>query len=1167
MGTTPRDSQLRTRARFVPRRIGALGIVGMLLAAPFAAIPAHAADVSEIVTRWAEGTPPSSQPAAVVSAEVRINVNDDRPAPSNDPVENFTATFTVANATFEALPDICLVTGVETPSAISADGSSMSCNFGTQVQGTALALQVPMRITGGADDEVSFDASVGSVNAPTLTHSIVTDFSMDLTLEEPSAVSTGNGNIRTLQFEWTLNLGKGSEAGPDSVSYVLVATPTTGTLTRIDSCAPFTDQLPSGHPNSGAGSPAERTAPTADCVITPLGGNQYQMTLTGIDYSLAQVPTESSGGDTLPVDRTAVASGRFLVVVNAPDAGSVQVQANTPTYTSVQDQTSVDDAANNTATKSWANPGLWISSWNRHFTESGGSPFDDTYRMSAGSTVQQSTYFAQLAAGLPLADNNNMMLCTILDTRYVDYDSASTVRMPNDDAEPDAQIQWYVGSTQAALNPDAPGYNPGAILNCGDLAGGAWVDTEPADKTAVQAVRAAMTFGAMKDNRTTELQVRQTIQDDAPSGMDVWQFSSRWVGGNLPQSGWAPTSDDGVINPVANARYPHTNGTRDILRVVALTPFIEKSAETTTLTIGSPVTFTLDYSANGGASAPATVDDYTIVDTLPIGVEYVVGSASPEPTITDAGGQEVLTWALDGVATNTTNRLTYQVQANDQAVPGQRLENVATASVQGQVSAPATATITVSTSGRTIIGKSADQGVIPNGDGDGAGEASWTVSLRSEDPTAQTFTDVIDILPYNGDGRGTAFSGSYVLDRVEVSGGGTVYYTTASSAELTDDPAAAANGAAGTIDGNTVGWTTTAPASGTTAVRVIGGVLAPAAERSFRVFIQTDGAEGGDVYVNRAQARASHTELVMRTSAPISVSQFYGYDLKKYVQDSEGEWHDAQDTNEADWPILAPGATAVYKFVLINTGQGDLTDITVTDPLLGDDWAWNVPSLPAGGQVESEEFTYTLTEADQPSLRNQACATTALPDDSTQGELVDPCDEANLLVGGYTVSKTSDPASGTTVQVGDVVTYTVEVRHTGAAEVTAQFVDVLTDVLDDATYNGDAAASAGVVSVAGDRLSWSGQLVEGDVVTVTYSVVVKTGGDRVLTNVIPTPNCISAPDGNEKCTTTHELPPTGALAQTGAVALTGYAVAAGVLLLVGAGLVIAVRRRASAAQR
>ncbi|WP_345216404.1 hypothetical protein, partial [Georgenia halophila] len=55
---------------------------------------------------------------------------------------------------------------------------------------------------------------------------------------------------------------------------------------------------------------------------------------------------------------------------------------------------------------------------------------------------------------------------------------------------------------------------------------------------------------------------------------------------------------------------------------------------------------------------------------------------------------------------------------------------------------------------------------------------------------------------------------------------------------------------------------------------MIGGELVSGGSFSFQVVITTQDAQPQDVYVNSAQARAEHTELVMRTSAALVVTDY-----------------------------------------------------------------------------------------------------------------------------------------------------------------------------------------------------------------------------------------------------------------------------------------------------
>jgi len=100
---------------------------------------------------------------------------------------------------------------------------------------------------------------------------------------------------------------------------------------------------------------------------------------------------------------------------------------------------------------------------------------------------------------------------------------------------------------------------------------------------------------------------------------------------------------------------------------------------------------------------------------------------------------------------------------------------------------------------------------------------------------------------------------------------------------------------------------------------------------------------------------------------------------------------------------------------------------------------------------------------------------------------------------------------------GDVVHYELTLTNTGTAPYTADVPAVLADdlsgVLDDATYNGDAAASAGPAPFYNaPTLTWSGPLAPGASVTVEYSVTLRAGGDGAVRNVAWAPEDPSDPE-------------------------------------------------------
>jgi uncharacterized repeat protein (TIGR01451 family) len=1026
--------------------LGALVPV-VLIGAMLPAQAASAATVYQIAGQWADGSPTSVNSGDVVTAEWRINVNDDAPAPDNEPVDNVTLTVQLESGRFDRLPDLCLVDGVDPASSISADGSTLICNVGTRDEGTAVALQTGIIADGATGEQLSAVGSIGDQTAALPPIDITNVFSMDTRWTTATGTKIGpGGQAGTYDFdmEWTLFQQRGSDAGPQSVTYNITSSTSTGnplsvspnggSMSIVNGCTPFTTGNADGHPWSGGSHPAERTAPyVGSCTLVATGPNTFQLTITGIDYSKSLNPTADSSGRALPGDQLAVASGSIWFRVNVPVTTGVRIDVSSPTYTSVSGATSVDDPANNAEGKNLILTGDWASTWNRGNTGSGGTPWDDTYRVSPGTSVQN--YVQDGFGNSNLPGNTPLGACTVIDSRYSTFDYYTSLP-----AIPSAVVEYYTGGA-AVVDPNSAQYNPNAFdCNTGgaNVGGTGWTTTQPADKTTIKAVRIQYLASAapVTPDVGQVFYVNEIIKPTTPAGTDVWTWHSLRRGATW-ENPLRDTNGAGAITPTPGARYPYTTGARDILRVITATPSIAKSADRSVVTPGVPATYTLTYAANGAGAIPPTVDGFTMVDTLPVGVTYVPGSANPEPVVTTNGtGQQVLTWTLNGVTTNAQHALTYQAVASADVQPGQSLRNTVTASYAGQTRSAA-ANVVVAIGGYTTIAKTADAPFIPNTQGDGIGDGSWTVLMRSFDPLPQDFTDTIDVLPYVGDDRGTAFSGTYELTEVEAATGATVYYTTADPATLSDDPGDASNGVPGDPTGNTVGWTTTYTPDAT-AVRVIGGELAPAATQAFTVRIATDGAQGGDVFVNVAQARAEHTELVMRTSDQVSVANFYSASLKKYVQNADGEWVDANTAE--DYPTYQPGDTVPYRIVITNTGQGTLTDLVITDDLFPEG-SFTVDEL-APGAEEVHEFEVVLEAGGLDTVVNTACGSAAIPGDSGVPPTIN-CDPAGIEVEGEP-THTKEIVSAAPIGGGQwQIVYALTVANTSTASTSYSLADEL----------------------------------------------------------------------------------------------------------------------------
>ncbi|MDP9074136.1 MAG: DUF11 domain-containing protein, partial [Actinomycetota bacterium] len=244
-------------------------------------------------------------------------------------------------------------------------------------------------------------------------------------------------------------------------------------------------------------------------------------------------------------------------------------------------------------------------------------------------------------------------------------------------------------------------------------------------------------------------------------------------------------------------------------------------------------------------------------------------------------------------------------------------------------------------------------------------------------------------------------------------------------------------------------------------------------------------------------------------------------------------------TKSVSTPTTTPGGVVGYTIVVTNSGQTAYSGVVVDDSLQGvlADAAYNgdavagtgalhfaAPALAWTGDLPigaSVTIRYSITVLD-PGTGDKLITntvTSAAPGSSCPpGGPMPACSTPlRVLVPGLDVIKTADTS---TVVAGGVVHYTVTLTNDGqTAYAPARFTDPLVGVLDDASYPGDAVASAGSVDYTNSTLVWSGPLAIGATATITYSVVTTfpATGDRSLTNTVfsttPGADCSAGPDG------------------------------------------------------
>jgi uncharacterized repeat protein (TIGR01451 family) len=387
----------------------------------------------------------------------------------------------------------------------------------------------------------------------------------------------------------------------------------------------------------------------------------------------------------------------------------------------------------------------------------------------------------------------------------------------------------------------------------------------------------------------------------------------------------------------------------------------------------------------------------------------------------------------------------------------------------------------------------------------------------------------------------TATPGARVTYTVTVTNTGGGAYTTDSPASFTDDLTEVLDDATYTGDADasagvtaftspTLTWAGPLPVDGTVTVTYTVTVNTPDAGDHVLTNAVTPTGPGG----------TCTTEDACTTSTPVQSIAF---------------------TKTADTDKVIPEDEVVYTITAENTGQVAYTDAapaSFTDDLtevLDDatynnnadatagETAYQRPTLTWSGPVaigQTVTITYSVT-VNTPDTGDKVLDNAVVSDTPGSDCTVDSSDpncRSVVPAGSYTVQKT---ASNSTATQGSTITYTVTVTNTGRTDYTtarpASFQDNLIQVLDDATYNGDATATAGTTAYQRPNLTWSGPLKVGGTVTVTYSATVNTPdtGDRKVINAVaptgPGGACATA----AACTTNTDVPP-GFTVHTGGTA-------------------------------
>lgn len=544
------------------------------------------------------------------------------------------------------------------------------------------------------------------------------------------------------------------------------------------------------------------------------------------------------------------------------------------------------------------------------------------------------------------------------------------------------------------------------------------------------------------------------------------------------------------------------------------------SATPTTVQAGAPgqnrTTFVLRGSVAFGENV-ATTQPLRVIHYLPYGLRYVAGSASIEPdhVLPQPDGSTAIVWDL-GEISGTTNGMTitpdwsftaeadplaptpsvnYSTAVAESVSPtGEQIDPdlpIVSCTVAMQLTIPPTPNVPVEsvslvpppanysgcfgqgrarrmdyqpiTIGNAFLSlaalKTALQPLVESGADDGVAgaEVGWELVYRNTTSNDFPGVDIVDVLPYPGDGRDpeSDFSGTIQLSSIATTDalsvtpnalpvsatvqgprtGTTFYVTDVPAASVERDPYAASN-----LQGGSTTWCLLADLgdpgcpvdlAGVTAIRAISGALPTGDEETIRIGLATEGATAGDLITNSATAR------VISVLTPVEIA---GDSISFAASSIAGTlWQD----DSADGVIDA-GETVRLGGVTLNltgtaTTSGATVSRTVTTEPDGSylfaglpagaytvtvdqasaraiDAAYGVTSDPDGAGSADGVFTATLTLGTDVMGRNIGFATSSLAgtvfgDDDNDGSI----DATEAGIAGVTVTLTGTDDLGATV--------------------------------------------------------------------------------------------------------------------------------------------------------
>ena len=391
------------------------------------------------------------------------------------------------------------------------------------------------------------------------------------------------------------------------------------------------------------------------------------------------------------------------------------------------------------------------------------------------------------------------------------------------------------------------------------------------------------------------------------------------------------------------------------------------------------VTYSVEPQLDANENLTSQIENVTLKAevTIPKGLTYVPGSSTrgessfTEPEITtNDDGSSTLVWYLYGITSGQTiEPILFEAQIDNNSSNNSQYEvNFVVSEVVGDGEVPkvgnseisfrtSTTTINIINLSSYRLYKETSTEII-----EANGEIKYKVVYQNNADTSAPDFQILDILPYNGDGRGSSYNGTYIVKDVQVTQTGSdgaiptdnlSLYTTTSPDARKITPKDESIGVSNIWNEKEIGSEINEPVT----VIALKGEIGKNTNIEIEITLRTTNNRGGDKYYNSATAQISKTTEVMTTSnikAEVVKRQISGmiwYDTNENGIKDEDESYANRIEVEL---IKADGSKAV-----------DINGNEVQNVLTNSNGEYSFNNLPKGEYLVKiyTEDNYTLTKA------------------------------------------------------------------------------------------------------------------------------------------------------------------------------------------------------------